>query len=118
MEVRTPSSRFILAALATLALGACAATPPAGPEVTALPPAGKDFVQFQREDRACQQAAAAAVPPNLFWPEAQRLYDRTYSQCMAAAGNAIQQPPEVITIPVPMFYGPTWPYGRAGIWVW
>jgi hypothetical protein len=43
--------------LAALGLGACAIPPPSGPSITALPPAGKDFAQFQREDFACQQAA-------------------------------------------------------------
>ena len=48
-------------ALAAATLAACAAPIPRGPNVVALPPAGKDFTQFQREDLFCQQNAAAAL---------------------------------------------------------
>jgi hypothetical protein len=41
-----------------LALCACAVAPPAGPNVIALPPQGKDLGQFQREDASCRQYAA------------------------------------------------------------
>ncbi|MBS0642224.1 MAG: glycine zipper family protein [Acetobacteraceae bacterium] len=44
-----------LTALASvLALGACTPAPPAGPSVMALPPQGKPFDQFQREDYNCR----------------------------------------------------------------
>ena len=44
-----------LTALASmLAIGACAVAPPAGPSVMALPPQGKAFDQFQREDFNCR----------------------------------------------------------------
>jgi Glycine-zipper domain len=40
--------------LGTLVLGACGVAPPAGPTVLALPPAGKDLAQFQRDDATCR----------------------------------------------------------------
>jgi len=47
----------LLGLAATLGVAACAAVPPAGPTVLALPPQGKDFASFQREDAFCQQTA-------------------------------------------------------------
>jgi hypothetical protein len=44
-----------------LALGGCAATPPAGPSVMALPGKGKDFAAFQADDVACRQYASAQI---------------------------------------------------------
>ncbi len=41
----------------TLALGACVATPPTGPNVMALPPQGKDLTAFQQDDAGCRQYA-------------------------------------------------------------
>ena len=41
----------------TVALGACAAPPPAAPSVMALPGQGKNFEVFQQEDAACRQFA-------------------------------------------------------------
>jgi Glycine-zipper domain len=46
------------AAASTLALGACAAAPPAGPSVMALPGKDKSFEAFQQDDAACRQFAA------------------------------------------------------------
>jgi Glycine-zipper domain len=42
----------------TLALSACAAPPPAGPSVMALPGQGKVFAAFQQDDMMCRQYAA------------------------------------------------------------
>ena len=52
-----------LALLAVVAAGlsACAAPIPRGPSVVALPPAGRDFGQFQREDVYCQQMASNSL---------------------------------------------------------
>ena len=50
-----------MTALAVFSLSACAIPPPRGPSVVALPPAGRDFGQFQREDNYCQQNAAATL---------------------------------------------------------
>jgi uncharacterized protein YcfJ len=41
-----------------ISLTACTAVPPPGPTVLALPPQGKDFATFQREDAYCQQVAS------------------------------------------------------------
>lgn len=43
--------------LGTLSLAACAATPPTGPNVLALPPVGKDLAQFRQEDAICRAYA-------------------------------------------------------------
>ncbi len=51
----------IILGLAGLGLAACAVPPPNGPTIMALPPQGKDYAQFQREDGTCQQNAAAAI---------------------------------------------------------
>jgi hypothetical protein len=169
-------------ALAALGLGACAIPPPSGPSITALPPAGKDFAQFQREDFACQQTAFHGIgggTPQLAASQAavgsavlgtalgatagallgaaggnfgtgaavgagvgllagsavganqaqaggmglQRRYDVIYAQCMAAAGNRIQELRTVVTVvEEPHFFyapRPRWRgyYGRGG-WVW
>ncbi len=45
-----------------LALGACAAVPPTGPSVMALPPQGKDLATFQSDDASCRQFAFAQTP--------------------------------------------------------
>jgi hypothetical protein len=45
-----------------LALGACAAVPPTGPSVMALPPSGKDLATFQADDVSCRQYAVAQTP--------------------------------------------------------
>ena len=54
-----PPARTLLPLGAALALGACAASPPAGPSVMALPGQGKDFAAFQQDDFGCRQFAAA-----------------------------------------------------------
>ncbi|MBS7810114.1 glycine zipper family protein [Roseococcus pinisoli] len=53
--------KLLLLGAAGLGLVGCAATPPSGPTVIALPPQGKDFAQFQREDQTCQMNAAASI---------------------------------------------------------
>jgi len=47
-----------LALMILLALGACAAPPPPGPSVMALPGQGKNFEAFQQDDAVCRQFAA------------------------------------------------------------
>lgn len=177
---------IVACAVAGLGLGACAIPPPSGPSITALPPAGKDFAQFQREDFACQQTAFHAIGgggPQVAANQAalgsavvgtalgatagallgaasgnagagaavgagvgllggsavgagqaqagsfglQRRYDVVYAQCMAAAGNTIQEPRAVVTVvePAPYYYAPPphwrwrgyYGYGGGG-WVW
>jgi hypothetical protein len=54
----------ILLGLVALGLGACAVAPPRGPNVVALPPSGKDFGQFQREDAFCQERAMTSLGLN------------------------------------------------------
>jgi len=44
--------------LGVLALAGCAAVPPAGPSVMALPAKGKSFAQFQQDDATCRQWAS------------------------------------------------------------
>ncbi|HLI10369.1 MAG TPA: glycine zipper family protein [Alphaproteobacteria bacterium] len=56
--LRTASAAALLG---TLLLGACAVTPPTGPSVMALPAKGKTFAEFQQDDAACQQFAAASI---------------------------------------------------------
>lgn len=172
-------------ALAAFGLGACALPPPSGPSITVLPPAGKDFAQFQREDLACQQAAFDAIggaSPQAAANQAalgtaalgtalgvtagallgaaggnagagaavgaglgllggtavgasqaqasgaglQRRFDLVYAQCMAAAGNRIQEPRTFVTVvePAPFYHAPRphWhapPFRhRHGPWMW
>jgi hypothetical protein len=45
----------------TLALGACAAAPPPGPSVMALPGKDKSFAAFQQDDVSCRQYAAQQI---------------------------------------------------------
>jgi len=44
-----------------LSLGACANTGPAVPAVAAMPPPGKSYGHFQRDDAYCQSQAQAAI---------------------------------------------------------
>jgi len=52
---------FALLAIAAASLSACAAPIPRGPSIVAIPPAGRDFGQFQREDAFCQQSASNSL---------------------------------------------------------
>lgn len=52
---------LMILGLAGLGLSACAVPPPSGPTLMALPPQGKDFALFQREDMACQRNAGLAI---------------------------------------------------------
>jgi hypothetical protein len=52
---------LIAAVVGTLALGACAVGPPAGPSVAALPEKGKSLEAFQQDDSVCRQYAAQTV---------------------------------------------------------
>ena len=51
----------LAALIATLALGACAVGPPAGPSVAAMPEKGKSIEAFQQDDAACRQYAGQTV---------------------------------------------------------
>ncbi len=51
----------IAALMAPLALAACVVPPPSGPSVMALPKQGEDFAQFQGQDIACRNYAAAQI---------------------------------------------------------
>jgi len=86
------------AALAgTVVLGACAATPPSGPNVWVLPAEGKDLARFREEDAACRNYAMQQIGfgPSQQGPvsgssiELQQRYDVAYLQCMAASGNKV-----------------------------
>jgi hypothetical protein len=56
--------RICILALVAIGMGACTVAPPRGPSVVALPPKGKDFAQFQREDGFCQQTAMNSLGLN------------------------------------------------------
>jgi len=49
------------ALLGSLALGACVAAPPTGPEVVAMPGPGKTFAQFQQDDATCRDYAQQQI---------------------------------------------------------
>jgi len=51
----------LAALLGSLALGACAAGPPTGPSVAALPGKDKSLEAFQQDDAACRQYASQTV---------------------------------------------------------
>jgi hypothetical protein len=55
------STLRVAALLGTLALGACAVGPPAGPSVAALPAKDKSLEAFQQDDAACRQYAGQTV---------------------------------------------------------
>ena len=55
------SGKTLIPLTGLLALSACAVVPPSGPSVFVLPPPGKDYAQFQREDFACRGQAQARV---------------------------------------------------------
>jgi hypothetical protein len=58
-EMLLPKARSLL--VGALALGACAVAPPTGPTILALPTAGKDLAQFQREDTTCRGYAQQQI---------------------------------------------------------
>jgi uncharacterized protein YcfJ len=45
-------------------IAGCVTTQPIGPSVVAMPPPGKPFEAFVRDDQFCRQWAAASVGPN------------------------------------------------------
>ena len=49
------------ALLGSLALGACVATPPTGPDVVAMPGPGKTLAQFQQDDATCRGYAQQQI---------------------------------------------------------
>jgi hypothetical protein len=57
---RSPIS-LILFGVFSVTLGACASTRPAAPSFSVLPPSGKSFEAFQREDEYCQAAAQNSI---------------------------------------------------------
>ncbi|MCO6417531.1 glycine zipper family protein [Siccirubricoccus sp. KC 17139] len=61
--IRTPTLRSLagLALLAPLGLAACTVAPPTGPQVLAMPPAGKNLAVFQGEDAQCRNYASASI---------------------------------------------------------
>jgi len=101
---------FLAAVVAgPLLLGACAASPPGGPDVWALPGEGKDLAHFQQDEANCRSHALGQTG---FDPsrqgargggsgELQRRYDLAYLQCMAERGNKVpataMDEPHVIT---------------------
>ncbi len=98
---------------ALLALGACAAVPPTGPSVMALPPAGKDLATFHADDASCRQYAAAQTPGSNVSAAStaalQQNYDIAYSQCMASKGNSVRnQPGPPIVVAYPPYPYPYW----------
>jgi len=102
-------ARFPAWVPALLALSACAAVPPSGPTVIALPPLGKDLGQFRQEDATCrsyaQQQLDAAQPADrqsATTVQLQQRYDIAYAQCMSASGNSVQP------------FAALWPYGPYG----
>lgn len=117
-----------------LALGGCAAEPPVGPQVIALPAKSKDLAQFQSEDNTCRGYAqqqigfgqtqgvatqsavgSAAVGTGDAATSAaaqQRRYDVAYTQCMMADGNQVQTPPSG------WYYGPYAYAPYYGPWPW
>ncbi|WP_149539489.1 glycine zipper family protein [Siccirubricoccus phaeus] len=50
-----------LALLAPLGLAGCTVAPPTGPQVLAMPPAGKNLTIFQGEDAQCRNYASASI---------------------------------------------------------
>lgn len=88
----------LAAALAgPLVLGACAVTPPSGPNVWVLPGEGKDLARFEQDDTACRNYAMQQIglgpsqqrPVSGSSAELQERYDLAYLQCMAAYGNKV-----------------------------
>ena len=77
---------------ALLALAGCVAPQPTGPQVYAMPGAGKSYEQFMGEDGYCRQAAATMVGPA---PSAQDTTNAAVGSAVlgtalgAAAGAAI-----------------------------
>ena len=96
------------ALLGGVLLPGCAAGPPAGPTVIAVPGQGKSPAQFQREEENCRERAAeqagtgqglgtalGAAAGALLGPAAgvsgpQSRYDMAYTQCLASTGNRVQ----------------------------
>ena len=54
-------ARARLALILPLSLAACAAAPPSGPSLYAMPAKGKDLAQFQNEDVGCRNYAQASI---------------------------------------------------------
>ena len=52
---------FVAAGALALALGGCASTRPAAPNVAVMPAKGKSYEAFQRDDDYCQAAAQRQV---------------------------------------------------------
>ncbi len=52
-----------LSLTSVLALSACAIAPPEGPQVMAMPGAGKTFAEFEEDNARCQESGARAAGP-------------------------------------------------------
>ena len=59
--MRTMRFSLLALSLGALALGGCASTMPAEPQVMVMPGKGKAYSSFQRDDDYCQSSAQAAV---------------------------------------------------------
>ncbi|HEY0182129.1 MAG TPA: hypothetical protein VGC09_04910 [Rhodopila sp.] len=109
--LKVPAGLLLMAAVSPLATG-CAAVPPSGPSIVALPQQGKDLAQFQREDAACREYAATRItPPNASGKSSDQLqqaYNIAYAQCMATNGDNIS--------PIPISYGPAYAYPDPWYW--
>ena len=92
-----PKPHLAIATLSgALAAAACAAVPPTGPTVVALPPRGKSLAAFQQEDAGCRSYAGATIgASNAAASEynLQTRYNAAYTQCMYARGNTVRAPP-------------------------
>jgi uncharacterized protein YcfJ len=54
-------TKFGLALLPVLALGACTVAPPSGPSIVAMPGQGKSFTQFRQDDADCRDYAQSKI---------------------------------------------------------
>ena len=128
--------KTLLPLAALLALGACAAIPPAGPSLVALPQSGKSLQAFQADEASCRTYAQGRIglapdaPPGAAQNTLnsttsyalQRGYDVAYAQCMTSHGDVVQNPPAqvVVTEPYPYpyygggVYGPVIGFGFGG----
>jgi hypothetical protein len=104
-----------------LAAAACAAVPPTGPTVVALPPRGKSLAAFQREDAGCRGYAGAAIASDAAASEysLQTRYNTAYTQCMYARGNTVRAPPLDAGAGYPAYAGPyPYPWYGSGLYPW
>jgi hypothetical protein len=117
-----PKPHLAIAALGgALAAAACAAVPPTGPTVVALPPRGKSLAAFQQEDAGCRGYAGAAIASDAAASEysLQTRYNTAYTQCMYARGNSVRAPPLDAGAGYPAYAGPyPYPWYGSGLYPW